>query len=1110
MKNNKEILLAKLDEFIRKYYVNKLIKGVLLSLLFIVLYVLLVLYSEYIAFFSPNQKIFFILLGGICFFTFFILFILLPFLKYNSLGKRISYEKAVAIISSHFTNIDDKLINTLELSKLDDENNSLLKASIEQRISSLGLLSFTKAINFKNNYKYLKYLSIIVFIGLCVYFYQPRVYTDSVERMIKYGRTYEVPSAFQFEILNDNLEVVKGDNFKLEVLLKGDQIPEHVYLSYANNKYLLKNVSNNRYSYLFHNVNSTFKFRFQALSTLSKEYYLTMLSPPVLTNLSLKVISPSYTNLPVKTYTGVGDVSVAKGARIEWVISCLDADSLYLEFGKEKKILKSIKQDGKFLLTKRFLNSLDYNLSLSNKDIKKSEIAKYNIDVLPDIYPEINVSTIIDSLNPNIKYFKGTIRDDYGFSSLSFNYSLGNTIEKNIPIIIQKFSTSQEFYFSFDFTSLVYDSGSTLSYYFKVGDNDGVNGIKYSNTNIEKFYYPRADELFQEQEKIQNQLSQTFDESIKLNEEIRKDIKSLEESMISDNKTQWQKKEAVSAINDKRKQLDDLLKSINQQNAAKNKLQNTFNPQDSLFMQKQKQIDDLMNKLMDDELQKLMDEFNKLSKEFDKEKFKDLSDKMDMSYEDLDKQMQRNLDMLKKYDVELQFLSMAKRLDELAQKQEKLADNINKVNDKQKKLDDNTSDLNSIKNDFQELKKKNYSLRKAFRIPIMPQDFNKLDELQKESNNLMKENKSNKASGKLRHSAGKMKEMADDLRSSIEESNGDEVSVNIESLKKILNNLIQFSIDQEDLMYSLRKTSNNDPKYSEIVLVQSLQNDKYKSIQDSLYSLASKSPELAELLDNKIVNIKIKLKDIDEQLSERKSYFALRVQQDVMTTSNDLALLLADGLDNMKQSQQNSKDCKSGCKKPGSKPGKKPGSKPGDGKKGIGIKSLKEGQESLKKMMQRMINQMKNGAGDLQNKSNMKEMSQMLQKQEIYRNSIQKILNKASMGQQTEQILKEILKMLEKTETDISNFSIGKKTILRQEKILTKLLDAENAEQERDIDKKRESKTVKIHKIRNPRDIFKYKNKTNTYKDIQKNTNIKLNDYYRKLYLDYIIKLNNE
>ena len=159
MQANQNILLLKLDEFIRKYYKNQLIRGLLYSLGLLVGAFLFVVVAEYFAEFGTTIRtsLFYAFLG----LSTYILakYIITPVLKLNKLGAIISYDQAASIIGTHFNSINDKLLNTLQLQRHNGSilSSDLLEASIHQKMEELKPIPFTAAINLNENKRYLKY-----------------------------------------------------------------------------------------------------------------------------------------------------------------------------------------------------------------------------------------------------------------------------------------------------------------------------------------------------------------------------------------------------------------------------------------------------------------------------------------------------------------------------------------------------------------------------------------------------------------------------------------------------------------------------------------------------------------------------------------------------------------------------------------------------------------------------------------------------------------------------------------------------------------------------------------------------------------------------------------
>ncbi len=161
------IIQQKLEQFIKKYYTNELIKGAILFFAIGLLYLLITLLVEYFLWLSPTGRtiLFWVFVGveaGL-----FIRFIALPLTKLFKLQQGISHEEASKIIGNHFPQVSDKLLNVIQLNQNQRES-ELLLASINQKAGEIQPVPFKRAINFSANAKYLKYAAIPVIVFVLV------------------------------------------------------------------------------------------------------------------------------------------------------------------------------------------------------------------------------------------------------------------------------------------------------------------------------------------------------------------------------------------------------------------------------------------------------------------------------------------------------------------------------------------------------------------------------------------------------------------------------------------------------------------------------------------------------------------------------------------------------------------------------------------------------------------------------------------------------------------------------------------------------------------------------------------------------------------------------
>jgi hypothetical protein len=223
------IIYQKLEQFIKKFYTNELIRGTIFFLGLGLIYFLFTLLVEYFLWLKPVFR-------SILFWFFVVIelalllrYILFPIFKLFKLQKGIDYSQASKIIGNHFSEVNDKLINYLQLSKSVEGNQSeLLSASIDHKSNQLQPIPFGNAINFNKNKKYLP-IAIIPLLLLLSFFLSgnSNMISQSLNRVVNYNIQFLPPAPFSF-VLKTNKLITEplGISFlkKLKLFLKMELI----------------------------------------------------------------------------------------------------------------------------------------------------------------------------------------------------------------------------------------------------------------------------------------------------------------------------------------------------------------------------------------------------------------------------------------------------------------------------------------------------------------------------------------------------------------------------------------------------------------------------------------------------------------------------------------------------------------------------------------------------------------------------------------------------------------------------------------------------------------------------------------------------------------------
>ena len=1122
MKNSYDILISKLDEFIRKFYKNKLIKGLIYTISLVAVFFIVINLLEYFGRFEMAIRM--VLFFSFVIFTVVITtrFFIIPLLKLYKIGKVISYEQAAEIIGKHFGNVQDKLLNTLQLKHIaiaETDNSELIEASINQKIQELKPIPFVNAVDFKANRKYLKFAVIPIIIILIILLARPSAITETSERILKYNTFYEVPAPFSFVIENSILEAIQQQDFDLNVKIEGNEIPDEIYLIADGVKNKLQKINTVSFKYTFKNIQKDINFQLAAAEIKSKPYQLSVIPKPIILNFDIKLNYPAYTGKKDEILDNIGDMVVPDGTKVEWCFVTRETSKLTFLFG-DKSILLSQKGNNIFAYTALLRKSFSYAIKPENKRMKLNDSLVYSVNVIPDAYPMIQVDEMKDSLYEKRLYFRGVIKDDYGFNKVLFYYSSFNVMDtserfqKVIEIPVNKTLNQQEFFHYFDMENLVTQPGDQVEYFFEVYDNDAINGSKVSRSQKMSFKAPTLSEIEKNSDDNNKEIKDEMEKVIRDAQKLQKQIKDLNKKLIDKKALNWEDKKQIKELLEKQKEIKESVEKIslqNKENFIKDQQYKKLNEEIAI---KQKELEKLFQETMTDEMKKMMEELQKLMENVEKDKVGEMLDKMKLNAEDISKQLDRNLEIFKQLEFEKKLTENIDKLDKLAEEQKKLAEETAQNKKTAEDLKKNQEDLNKKFDDFKksmdDLEKKNKELENPNDLKRDENKENSISQEQKNSSNALENKKNSKASKSQNNAAQQMQEMSDKMKDMQEEMEQEQMGEDAETIRAILKSLLKISFRQESIINKSQQISVKDPKYQEIINDQSTIKDDLKMVEDSLLALSKRQIKIQPIINKEISSINDNVeKALNELLGMNTiGYFgnvqnqnAISRQQYVMTSVNNLALLLNESMEQMKQEM-------SSKKKDGK--GSKSCSKPGSGQKSSkSMKSMRQMQEELNKQLEEMkAGKKPNGQKQGQSQSMNEQLARMAAQQEAIRRQMQQYMDELKkQGEKPGNALNDLMNQMEKTETDLVNKMISQETLNRQQQILTRLLEHEKAEQKREQEEKRESTEAKEQKYSNPNLFLQYKRIKSNEQEILKSVPPVMNTYYKNKVNEYFYNL---
>ena len=933
-------ILDKLNEFIRKHYTQKLIKGVLLFLAFGLLFFLAVMGVEYVLWLnSTGRLILFLLFVATELFLLFT-YILTPLFYLFKLRKGITPKDAAVLIGKHFPNIGDKLYNLLDLAD-NPEKSELLLASIERRSEQLSPIPFSNAITYNEALRYSKYILVpMLIVGLLWVSGNWNSFFGSYERVVNYDMAYDPPAPFRFELLSKDLRVMESEPFTFQVTTVGPIKPENVYVVLDGKEILLQE-NNGGYQYTLSPPINTSPFTFKGNEVRSSEYQLIALKAPAIVDFNINLQYPAYLDKPNETLKSTGNALIPEGTKVTWQITGQDTEQIRLI--TKDTVLPFSKETNAFTLSKRVYSDMVYQLTTSNTNVTDYEKLDYAFKVIKDGYPTVKVVQVMDSLNPNVSYYSGEAADDYGVSSIDLvYYEIGREQTKASIGISNGQGNFNQFYYTFP-SGLAIDAGKDYEFYFLVTDNDGIRKGKTTKSQAFRQIVFDDNQLKTKALESQQNLIENLDKSL---EKAREQKDALEEL-----NTQQKEKNSLN-FNDKN-QVKDYLKKQQRQE----ELMQKFSKELKENLSKNNQ-DDKLNQLLQERLErqelearkneKLLEELNKIADKINKEELTKKLEEVAKKQKNSQRSLEQLVELTKRYYVTEKAAQLSKDLEKLAEKQESLSEDkidSDSLDERQEKLNQQFEKLSKA---LDELQKDNQDLQKPIDINISDdtkqavkenqekalEEIKKYRENEQSSDTEKKEQNASNAKKNQKSAAQKMKEMSESLgESSSGGGGGSSVAEDAEMLRQILDNLIIFSFKQENLFDRLSVQNPDDvSQYGATVRDQQELRGLFEHVDDSLFSLSLRQAELSEFVNEQITEVYYNIEKSLESMAEGQMYQGVSYQKYVLTASNSLADFLANVLENMNQSMQ-------------------PGQGEGEGQEGFQLPDIIKGQQSLSEKM---------------------------------------------------------------------------------------------------------------------------------------------------------------
>jgi hypothetical protein len=1076
-------ILSKLDKLDKKEQAFVTLVGVLLSLIIIMLVFTSFSFLEMILNHSSLLRtIIFSIIIIVSVASFGFLFVK-PLVRYfDFFGKRDHY-KTAGKVALYFPQVKDDLLNAMQLVSIGDGSVTggfysigLIDASFKNVYEKTRNIRFDSVVDFKKAKELFLYFLSISVIASLLFIFVPGMQAASY-RLINYNQEFIPPQKYSFEIIPGNSEITKGEDVNISTKVSGG-IPSSVFLSikeedktdFENQK--LTTDTNGVYNFSYKSARSSFKYFVFAEESRSEEFSIEVIDRPIIKNLDVTVTPPAYSGIPQFQQKDNGNISALKGSRVDIkFISTKELNEAKLLFWDTTEInlnKESVRASGNFRIMKDNSYKIIIEDFTGNKNLSP---ITYQIKSLYDDYPAIemiapdgNISLGNDNRLPLIL----KIADDYGFTKLVLHhrlsasrYELPQKEFTSFEIPLSKGEKEISVEYIWNLTNLSLGTDDVVSYYLEIFDNDNVSGPKSAKSEVLTIRVPSLDELLAGVEETHSNIEQELKETVKEAEELKKELEKIDNELKQD-KTEitWEEKEKIESSLDKFEKLQEKIQNVSEElNQLKQEMQeNNLLSEETL--EKYMELQKLMDQLTSEEMKEAFKKLQEMMQNLNRQQTQDALQNFKMDEDKFKKSIERTLNLLKRIQIEQKVDELLKRSEMMTEKQEEIQNQTNEsdLSDKSQseqlsqQQEQMTKDLEKFSEELEKLSEQ------MDELSDMPkEEMEKLkEEFQKQNNQQqsqqasqnMKQNQKQMAmqnQEQVQQNMSQMNQQLQEMQSSMMQMNQMQTFID---MMKVLDNLINLSKQQEELKKEAQQLEPNSSAFNENAQNQSNLQKNLDKILKQLSDISQKTFAITPEMGKSLGNAQREMMKSIQSLQNRNGNMASINQGEAMKSLNEAATLLKGSMESMMQ---------------------------GGGQGGMmslmqQLQQMSEQQMGLNNLTQ-MLQKMQEGSLSPQQQS---ELQRLSQQQDIIRKSLEQLNKEAKEQGQSKSLssnLDEVLKQMQEVIKDMNTEKLNDQLVQKQEKILSKLLDAQRSINERDFEKNRESNTAKNILRESPADL---------------------------------------
>lgn len=982
-----------------------------------------------------------------------------------------SDDQTAARVGAAFPSIKDRLQNLLQLLREREAAGryfslELIDAASRDLGDTLRSVDFSSMIDRSSMRSLVRFFPATLLFAAALMLLLPDTLGSAAHRLVHFAEEFTPPPEYVLTVLPGNREVVKGQDVEITVRIQGT-LRDNVMLQTRpegreySSEIRLERAPDGDWRTTLAQMRTSTEYAVHVGPVHSDTYLLRVLDRPVVRMIRLHLTYPSYAGLPARWLDeNVGDVQALAGTRIQFTVEASkELAKADLRFHDSTSI--ALQVSGKTATgTVTLRKEQTYHVQVADREgIHNSDPISYALRLVADTGPSVaivapgsNLDVVGDEQLPMLFH----LSDDFGISRLRLKHRLIHSRfeppAKDFTILDIPLSgrAGRDWLvpFTWALNTLRLVPEDVVEYHAEVFDNNTVSGPKSAISETYTLRLPSVDEVFADIDKGHEVTHETLSEALKQAEEAKKELDDLSRELKKpQERLKWEDQKKAEELTERYQEIQKKLQEVQQTvDNMLNEMQknNVLSPE---TLQKYQELQQVMEQMQSPEFAEAMKRLQSAMQQMTPDALKQALQQFSFSEEQFRKSIERTLNLLKRVQIEQKMDEMLKRAEEMKRLQEELAE---RKPDDAAKSEQAAKEQDELRNKYEEMEKELKGLQdKMEEFPAeMPlsemqhlqetMDQANLDSLMRQITESLRQQQMQQAAQQQQQGLQAMGSMLQQMQQMQQQMRMNHQRQVVQEMRRATRDLLELSRRQEDLKNA---SAGLDPSSQQFRQNAQEQMDVLRdlgNVTNRLSALSQKTFGISPEMGKSIGEAMQRMNDALRLLDQRNGSAASQQQAAAMGALNQTAQQLQAAAQSMSQG----------------------------GGQGMGMAGFLQ---RLKQLggQQQGINEGTKGLSPEQ----AAELARLAGEQGMVRKSLEELAREASRAGELSKLLGDLNRVasdMREVQTDMAQGNVNPDVLHKQDRILSRLLDAQRSLRERDFEKRRRADAGKNRTQQSP------------------------------------------